>query len=223
MTAIIFDIDGTLTNTTKVNDKCFIQAFKSTFDIDISSYNWSSFKDVTDLGISEAIIYKNWRRKPSKQDLKKLEGNFIQLLKNELVKDKTQFDEIKGARAFIDRLIKRNDTLVGIVSGAWERSATLKLNAIGIEPSEFAFSNSSRFQRREAILTDTISQLFKMTHKPIDKIIYFGDETWDFLTCLKLRIEFIGIDPAENGKLKKIGVKTIFKDYSQAELIYAQI
>lgn len=53
MTAIVFDIDGTLTNTRKVDDKCFIKAFKNTFEIDISNQNWSEFTNVTDWGITE--------------------------------------------------------------------------------------------------------------------------------------------------------------------------
>ena len=48
MTATIFDIDGTLTNTTKVDDKCFIQAFENVFGIDISNQDWSELKHVTE-------------------------------------------------------------------------------------------------------------------------------------------------------------------------------
>ena len=59
MTAIIFDIDGTLSNTTKVDDKCFIKAFKIVFGIDISNQNWSELTNVTDWGITEEIILKN--------------------------------------------------------------------------------------------------------------------------------------------------------------------
>ncbi|NNF32714.1 MAG: HAD family hydrolase, partial [Saprospiraceae bacterium] len=47
MKTIIFDIDGTLTDTKEVDDKCFIQAFHNVFDMDIRSQNWSAFKNVT--------------------------------------------------------------------------------------------------------------------------------------------------------------------------------
>lgn len=49
----------------------------------------------------------------------------------------------------------------------------------------------------------------------IDSIIYFGNGTWDFLTCEKLNIEFIGIDNSKSNKLKEI-----FNHFEQYELIY---
>ena len=39
MKFVIFDIDGTLTDTKKVDDKCFISAFEKTFQIEQRSYN----------------------------------------------------------------------------------------------------------------------------------------------------------------------------------------
>lgn len=223
MTATIFDIDGTLTDTTKVDDKCFIQAFENVFGIDISNQDWSELKNVTDWGITKEIIYKNWNRKPTKAEYEKLELNFVRLLKNELEKDKIQFREINGATDFIEQLNKKTDVIIGIATGGWEKSATLKLKAIGIEPTKFAFSNSSRFIEREKILSDTINQIIEMTDKQIKRIIYFGDGTWDFLTCERLGIDFIGIDSKENGKLKKIGAKNIFKDFGHPELISKRI
>ncbi len=223
MTAIIFDIDGTLTNTTKVDDKCFIQAFEIVFGLDISNQDWSKLKNVTDWGITEEIISKSWNRKPTKAELKKMELKFVRLLKNELQENIVHFEEINGATNFIECLNKKDDTIVGIATGGWEKSATLKLNAIGIEPTEFAFSNSSRFKERETILSDTINQITEMTNQPIEQVIYFGDGTWDFLTCKKLGIDFIGIDYKESGVLKKIGAKKIFKDFKNPELINEHI
>ncbi|MBR9855445.1 MAG: HAD family hydrolase [Algicola sp.] len=219
MTATIFDIDGTLTETTQVDDKCFVLAFTKVFGIDISNQDWSEYENVTDWGITEEIISKKWNRKPIKAEFEKMELEFVKLLKKELQENKVQFKEINGATNFIGHLNKKTDKVIGIATGGWERPATLKLNAIGIEPVRFAFSNSSRFKEREKILSDTISQIIEIADKPIERIIYFGDGIWDFLTCQKLGIDFIGIDYKENGKLKKIGAKNIFKDYEQPELI----
>ena len=219
MTALIFDIDGTLTDTVEVDNKCFIQAFMNVFEIDIFQHNWSELKNVTDWGITEEIIFKNWNRKPITTELENLKLNFVQLLKNELEEDRLQFQEIKGAGDFIVKCDKLTDTIIGFATGGWQESAIHKLNAIGIEPTQFPFSSSSNFKEREAILSDTINQIIESAEKPIERIVYFGDGVWDFLTCEKLRIEFIGIDTHENGKLKKNGVKTVFKDFEQPELI----
>ncbi|NER85007.1 MAG: hypothetical protein F6K42_36970 [Leptolyngbya sp. SIO1D8] len=60
MIATIFDIDGTLKDTTFIDDKCFIEAFDSIFGIDINNQNWSELKHVTDWGITEEIVFKKW-------------------------------------------------------------------------------------------------------------------------------------------------------------------
>ncbi len=223
MTAIIFDIDGTLTNTTKVDDKCFIQAFKTVFGIDISNQNWSELNNVTDWGITEEIILKNWSRIPTEIEYENMISEFVAQLQSELNANKKQFQEINGALNFINFLRKKSNITIGIATGGWEKSANLKLKSIGIDSAEFAISTSNHFKTREDILSKTIRNLKENWKNKIDRIIYFGDGTWDFLTCEKLNIEFIGIDNSKNNKLKEIGAKTIFSDFDQYELIYKKL
>lgn len=220
MTGIIFDIDGTLTNTTKVDDKCFIKAFKNVFEIDISNQDWSELKNVTDWGITEEIILKNWNRIPTEIEYKKMVSEFVSELQSEFKKDKKEFREINGASNFIKFLIEKSNVKIGIATGGWKKSAILKLKSIGIDSTEFVFSNSNDFKTRENIVLNAISKLNLKWENKIERIIYFGDGTWDYVTCEKLGIEFVGIDNSNNDKLKKIGVKTIFNDFEQCELIY---
>jgi beta-phosphoglucomutase-like phosphatase (HAD superfamily) len=223
MTSIIFDIDGTLTNTTKVDDKCFIKAFRTVFGIDISNQKWSELTNVTDWGITEEIILKNWNRVPTVIEYKKMISEFVTQLQSELIANEKQFQEIKGALNFIDFLRTKSNIKIGIATGSWEKSANLKLKSLGINSSEFVFSNSDHFKTREAIVSNTIRKLNENWNNKVDRVIYFGDGTWDFLVCKKLGIEFIGIDNTKNNKLKKIGTKLVFKDFKQPELIYNEL
>jgi phosphoglycolate phosphatase-like HAD superfamily hydrolase len=223
MTGIIFDIDGTLTKTTKVDDKCFIKAFKNVFGIDISNQNWSELTNVTDWGITEEIILKNWNRIPTEIEYEKMISEFVAQLQSELKANEKQFQEINGALNFINFLRKKSDISIGIATGGWEQSANLKLKSIGIDSAEFAIGNSNHFKTREDILSKVIRELNDNLKNKIDRVIYFGDGTWDFLTCKKLNIEFIGIDNSKNNKLNQIGAKTIFSDFEQYELIYKNL
>jgi len=220
MTGIIFDIDGTLTNTTKVDDRCFIKAFNIVFGIDISNQNWSELKNITDWGITEEIILKHWERIPSEKEYENMISEFVALLHSEINKDKSQFQEVEGATKFIEFLRKKSNVTIGIATGGWAKSAELKLKSIEIDPKDFVFSNSNHFKTRENILSKTIKELKENTQNKIDRIIYFGDGTWDFLTCQNLNIDFVGIDIFENNKLKKMGAQIIFNNFEQKELIY---
>ena len=70
MKFVIFDIDGTLTDTKKVEDKCFMKAFKQAFGIDITSQKWEDLQHVTDWGITEEIIQREWNRTLQKMNMK---------------------------------------------------------------------------------------------------------------------------------------------------------
>ncbi|GAB1857631.1 HAD hydrolase-like protein [Flavobacteriaceae bacterium MHTCC 0001] len=223
MKFIIFDIDGTLANTTVVDENCFIAAFEDSFGIDISTQNWADFKHVTDWGITEEIIERQWNRKPTPEEYLSLKSNFIQHLKGEKERDVNQFNEVFGAKDFFTMLQNMEGVKLGIATGGWGISAKFKLEHIGIDLKGISFSNSDYYKSREMITLNTINQLARITDEPLEQIIYFGDGEWDFKTCNNLGIEFIGIDVQNNGKLKKLGAKTVFNDYSKSEEIIKAI
>lgn len=223
MTAVIFDIDGTICDSTKVDDKCFMSAFKKVFGIDISNSDWSEFQNVTDWGISEEIILKEQSRYPTEQEYHNMISEFTRLLKYEAIKSKNQFKEIDGALEFIKLLKDDLGIAVGIATGSWKNSALIKLEAIGIDINEYAFSNCSHFKKREDILSDAIRQLNENHKNSIERIIYFGDGLWDFKTCKNLGIEFIGIDHHQNGILKIAGASIVFPDFKKSDIIIDQL
>ena len=223
MKFVIFDIDGTLTNTKKVDDKCYLKAFEQTFDMDIRNQKWTDLKNVTDWGITEEIIQREKRRQPYKSEFEVLVSNFVANLQKEKKKDNTQFDEVKGAKKFFNELRKIENFNLGIATGSWEKSAKLKLDAIGIELNGICFSNSDYYKSREAITQHVINQLKIKTQISPEQIIYFGDGEWDFKTCNNLGIKFIGIDIEGDGKLNELGAKTVFRNYLNKEQIIEEI
>ena len=219
MKFIIFDIDGTLANTKKVEDKCFMTAFEKTFRIDIWNEKWEDLKHVTDWGITEEIIQREWKRNPTADEYKLMISNFISELEREKEKDPSQFAEVPGASDFFCDLMKQEGIQLGIATGAWEESAKLKLAAIGIELEGVCFSNSNDHKSREAITQEVIARLNNSYNQEPEKIIYFGDGQWDYKTCQNLGIEFIGIDIENDGKLSALGARSVFQNYLNKELL----
>jgi len=216
---IIFDIDGTLTDTTEVDDKCFISAFRTVFGPDIRDVNWSKLTNITDWGIVEELVKSNLNQRLESSDVQKMKAELLDLLEAELAANKTQFNEIPGARLFYQDILRDPNFKVGIATGAWEESAEIKLSVIGIDPHKVCFSNSNYHKTREEITSDVIQQLKTKFHDLPEEIIYFGDGTWDYKTCQNLGIKFIGIDNKGNEKLKKLGAKLLFKDFMNVERI----
>lgn len=223
MKFIIFDIDGTLANTKTVEDNCFIAAFDETFGIDLSDQDWADLPNVTDWGITEAIIKRAWGRLPSEQEYDSMKSNFTQRLNNERRRDRSQFAAIEGATEFFNALRETDGMAVGIATGAWEESALIKLDAIGIDPAGVGFSNSNYFKTRASIVKDVIAQLKTQTGNEPERVVYFGDGVWDHRTCQEIGIDFIGIDATGDGKLKELGVESIFRNYRDQSALLAKI
>lgn len=213
MKLVIFDIDGTLTDTKMVEDKCFFRAFEQTFGIDISGQAWEDIQNVTDWGIIEELIQTHCQRLPTVIEYEQMQQCFFQCLREELAIDPTQFREVPGALAFFETLQADKNFTVGIATGAWSGSARIKLAAIGIDPTGLPFSNSDFFKSREQITKHAIAQAMATYQNEFEDIIYFGDGAWDFKTCRNLAIRFIGIDVLGDGKLKRLGAKTVFQNF----------
>ncbi len=210
---IIFDIDGTLANTKKVDDRCFIEAFQSTFKYDLSNQDWSVLKNVTDWGITEEIIQLNFNRNPTEQEYETMLDTFADLLLKAKKSAPEKFQEVPGAKAFFERLKNDSNIVLGIGTGAWKKSAEIKLSSIGIDHSNVAFSNSDHYQSREDITLHVIEQARAQIKEEPKEIIYFGDGVWDYKTCKNLNIKFIGIDVLKDEKLKNLGAKIVFENF----------
>lgn len=213
MTTIIFDIDGTLADTKAVDDKCFIQAFQETFNIDLGQQDWSLLQNVTDWGITEEVIHTNHNRLPSPSEYQQMKSCFFEKLGTELENNPAQFQAVEGAIAFFNFLENETDHPLGIATGAWEQSAFIKIKGIGLDHKNVAFSNSNFFKSREDILRHAIQQTREKHPDSTNDILYFGDGLWDYTTCKNLDIRFIGIDILQDGKLKKAGAEFVFPNF----------
>jgi phosphoglycolate phosphatase-like HAD superfamily hydrolase len=215
---IIFDIDGTLTNTKKVDDSCFKSAFKETFGIDIENQNWEDLKNVTDWGITEEIILKERGQIPTANEYEALTANFVDKLNIEIDKDPTQFNAVKGANQFLYHLRQKNYK-ISIATGGWRLSAEMKLKASGLDVKGIPIANSNDHKTREDIIQHAILLSEVKHNEKFQRLVYFGDGVWDYTTSRKLGLGFIGLDIDQNDKLKKLGAEHVFKDYREVDLI----
>lgn len=216
---VIFDIDGTLTNTKKVDDRCYMQAFEQTFGVDISHQSWHQMENVTDWGITEELIVRLFGRTPVTKDYLSLSENFLNNLTEALANDPSQFREVKGAKKFFDYLKAQTDYYVGVATGGWKATALLKLNAIDLTIQNLPFAHSNLYKTRQEILQNAIEQGKQLYQQEFDQVVYFGDGVWDYKVCLELGLPFIGIDSDKSHKLAKLGVQRVFTNYTNIDLI----
>src|SRR5438093_11275398 len=80
MHLVMFDIDGTLTETMKVDEECFVRSFKDVFGFADIDTDWSHYPRTTDSGIFHDVFTSRIGRSPAAQEVSRFRQHFIHLL-----------------------------------------------------------------------------------------------------------------------------------------------
>ncbi|HAS47216.1 MAG TPA: hypothetical protein DCS93_42430 [Microscillaceae bacterium] len=220
MKLIIFDIDGTIINSVKTDDECFIQTFAALYQIDLAKANWNEFTHVTDWGLTQEIFEKWQGRMPTKEDIITIKNHFYGLL----LQRANEFTEVKNALIFIQQLSSMPDVEIGFATGGWKETAELKCNTIGLDLNNFIFKSSNDHFQRDKIMELVIEEAVNKHHNAeFESITYFGDGLWDLKATQALGINFIGVDNTQNHKLRKAGVEKVISDYEDLDRILGWI
>ena len=204
MHLILFDIDGTLVDSTNFDGALFTKAVLDVLGIRVSS-DWNRYRNVTDSGILNQIIDENGLESERDQIHESVSTRFAVLTARHLDQTPDAISEIIGSRAFLDSLRLKPDVLLGIATGGWRSTALMKLRAVGIETNGLGFASADDASSRidimkiaEAKVTDGIQP---------SRRTYFGDGPWDLQASRVLGFEFIGIG-------KNVEALARFDDYS---------
>src|SRR6266851_3793895 len=109
---VVFDIDGTLTDTNDVDDECFRRAVADIFALAYSA-------------LARWLCQKHCRRDASDAELASLTAHFVDLLRQELTRVPARFSATSGALGLFADL-RAAGWGVALATGGWLPSATLK-------------------------------------------------------------------------------------------------
>jgi phosphoglycolate phosphatase-like HAD superfamily hydrolase len=207
----IFDNDGTICDTQDVEGRCYANAIAYVTGRSLSTLDWTTYDEPT----SSAIVRDLLAGDPdalAKEEAIKIE--FLRLLEEERPKFPGDFIPLPGAVEFITRLRAESFCSVAIATGCFDTTAAFKLKCCGIDLYDFPHATSSDTPKRRDIIPLAASRAgFELS-----SVVYFGDAPWDAKVCDALEIRMIGIG-RRISKLEELGVKHVFRDYSDADAI----
>lgn len=221
MHLVIFDIDGTLTNTEQIDEDCFVRALALEFGIFDINTNWVEYKHITDSGITQQIFIEKLGRFPSDEELIRVKRCFVSLLQEAFIDNQDLFSEIPGSRNVLAQLQLDSEWCVAIATGGWGESAKLKLQKANLQITEIPFASANDALSREDIVNTAIIKAKDVYQvEKFDRVVFVGDGLWDVKAAANLKIAFVGIG---NHKLISAGATQVIKDFQDLEVFRAML
>ena len=149
MIATIFDIDGTLVESSGFDGECYIHAVKEVLG-EVHIYDdWGKYEKVTDSGILLQIMKENgiWER----SCIEKVQIRFCNMIQSYL-ENGGECRSTKGATEFVQGLCANDSYKVGLATGGWGRTGKLKLRHAGFVLKNMSLVSSDDFNERIDIM-----------------------------------------------------------------------
>ena len=155
----MFDVDGTLVDSTSFDEACFLKAAEFLFGIEISS-DWDSYKYATDIGILNEAIDRYSIPGDKNSLIKEFRNIFLELISEYIGGCPGCISEIPGASEFLKDLRERKNCRIAIATGGWEETAKLKLKAAGVDIDiEQQGNNEIEYQDEKEYLQSLLKKL----------------------------------------------------------------
>lgn len=212
---LIFDIDGTLTDSYHVDDDIYPQAFAEHLQLKNFVPDWESYEFCTDSGVAMEIFQTQLGRVYDPAEIEAVKQRYFALLAEKLQRSPESCRPIAGAEGLFEQL-RAAGYQVGIATGAWRESAKLKLQHAGIEHAGLPFACGDDALARPDIIRLAIERVEQHNGLNAEQVIYVGDGAWDYRAAQSLGIGFIGV----GDKLSRAGIVCpIIKNYQQNDLL----
>jgi phosphoglycolate phosphatase-like HAD superfamily hydrolase len=222
MHLVMFDIDGTLTETTKIDEECFVRSFKDVFGLTDIDTDWSHYPHTTDSGIFHDVFTSRIGQSPTAQEVSRFRQHFVQLLA--AASSQSPFAPVAGADRLLSRLAQGGSHRVSLATGAWRDSARLKMASAGMRFDDHPAATADDALDRESIMTLSRQRAAERYGESFACTVYVGDGVWDAHACRSVGVPFIGIGTGSRAtRLSAEGAVCVFPDFRDADMFLRSV
>lgn len=213
MILVIFDVDGTLVFSEKLDSRCFATTYQEVYGLPFPTIDWRKYPHVSDTTIFKTVIQEHFDRIPTESEEESFRQKFVANIIENRKQTPAAFKEVPFAKHTIDQLLADERFVIGVATGGWKAPAIVKLNFVNIPADQLIITGADGKVTRADITNETIDKAQQL-HGSFDHIVYVGDAIWDFTTTQKMGLPLIGI--RRKGDLDfffKMGMTQVLKDY----------
>ncbi len=222
---VLFDIDGTLVDCDVTAGVSFSQAFQEVYGIPCPIFSPEEVSGLTDAAILREIAC---RLRLDLDEIRQREpvvfDRYARNLAAELEKQPAR--ELPGARQAVRAVRDRPGCAAGLLTGSTERSAKIKLESAGIDPTQFvcgAYSEDG--ERRDSLPPVARGRFAKIFGLEPKFTLVIGDTPRDVEAALASCCLFIGVTTGlyERGVLEKAGAQIVLNSLAETHLLLRAI
>jgi phosphoglycolate phosphatase-like HAD superfamily hydrolase len=223
MQLVMFDIDGTLTESNDLDNESYLQALSEVFGLSEVSSDWTSYSHVTDACILKEVCQRQLGRVPSLIEVEVFQKRFLELLAERALSN-GGIAPISGASEMLSCLLASSDYAVAYAGGGWAKSALFKLQSAGLPIQNIPYAFSDDDETREGITAIALSRSEKHYGRSFPNVVYIGDGIWDIHSARKSGYAFIGLASGKRAEeLLAEGAAHIFSNYDDFESFLAAL
>lgn len=217
----MFDLDGTLVDSNRVDAECYLQALVDVFGFDLNTIDrdWGNYPHITDAGILETLCQVELGRDPTAIEIGDYQDRFLELLV--IACDEHSLQSIAGAKEILDKLSLDPNYAIAVATGAWKQTAQYKLQVAGLDGIIIPMACSDDARARVEIMKCAYQRSIEFYQQSqFDTVTYVGDGIWDGIASKHLNYQFIGIGTGKRAKdLLATDASYVFADYQDVDKI----
>jgi beta-phosphoglucomutase-like phosphatase (HAD superfamily) len=175
MHLVVFDIDGTLTNTNLEDGECYWRAICALLGFSSEQPQWSEFRHVTDVGIASELCERHLHRQLTSVDVEALSFRLATLLEVALDDKNPRAYQIPGSGEILSMLGKSFEFAVALATGGLRVSAELKLRSANLLNPFIPLASSNDAVSREEIIRIAARRAAEKHATQCAKFTYVGE------------------------------------------------
>lgn len=215
---VVFDVDGTLTDTNAVGGEGFWRATREVLSLPSGHSQWlQQVEHYTDLGMASQHCKAAFGRDITAAETDLLKRRLVEVLEAAVLTNPESIRAMPGAAAVLAALRTRPDCAAAIATGCFRASAEFELRSAGLFDASIPIAGCDGLLSREEIMTSAARQAAAKHEREFSTITYVGDGVWDVRAAQNLGWGFIGIGSGEAAeRLRRAGAATVLGSFQPA-------
>ena len=209
---VIFDVDGTLTETLDIDDSSWQEAGQEVLGLEKINTDWGVYEHSTDEAVVSQLIREQTNLPVDEGIIHRFRDRIHELLRA-AAQDSRCIQPKPGAQVLFSAL-EDAGWAAAIATGGWEVNARFKLQQAGVCIDGIPAAFAEDAWPREDLIRLAQERASQQYGENFDSIVYVGDGVWDMAAASLAGTGFIGIGTGEKKSLlQKEGASAVLPDF----------